>query len=394
LKEDRLLNPDICHVVAALCHTQYLVIADPGLPIPENVRVIDISIKKGIPSFIDVLTAVKEEFVIESYIYALEMEAANRCLFDEMNDLLKELPSKKISHNDFKGLLPNASAIIRTGECILCLLAVSICGTDVHITAVPPGYIAKPNTVLGHEFVGEVIKKGSAVSHLEIGDRVVVNPNDYCGVCVYCRKNMPNECQNIIPLGIEYDGAFAKYCMVSSKVAYKISKDVPIEIAACTEPLACAINGLNKVNMKPGENAVIIGCGPIGIMIAMFAKASGISNIYLLETIPYRIDFTRSLDIGRVIDVKNESAKDIIYADTEIGTDYVFDVTGSQIIPSIDLVRKGGKVVLFGVNKKSVSQIAQCEVTTKEISVLGTWLANATFPEAIKVLEKKAILYK
>ncbi|MHB8061108.1 MAG: alcohol dehydrogenase catalytic domain-containing protein [Ruminiclostridium sp.] len=276
-------------------------------------------------------------------------------------------------------------------QILLKVLAVSICGTDVHITAVPPGYIAKPNTVLGHEFVGEVVKKGSEVSHLDIGDRVVVNPNDYCGVCTYCRKNMPNECEKIIPLGIEYDGAFTKYCLVSSKVAYKISKDVPVEVAACTEPLACAINGLNKVNMKPGENAVIIGCGPIGVMLAMLAKASGISNIYLLETMPYRIEFTRSLNIGRVIDVKNENAKDIIYGDTEIGADYVFDVTGSQMTPSIDLVRKGGKVVLFGVNKKSVSQIAQSEITTKEISVLGTWLANATFPEAVKVIEKNAI---
>ncbi|MHB8061107.1 MAG: D-ribose pyranase [Ruminiclostridium sp.] len=117
MKKDRILNPDICHVVAALNHTQYLVIADPGLPIPENVRVVDISLKRGIPSLIDVLTSVKEELVIESYIYAAEMEDANRFLFDEMKDVLKELPSQKVSHDDFKELLRNASAIIRTGEC-------------------------------------------------------------------------------------------------------------------------------------------------------------------------------------------------------------------------------------------------------------------------------------
>lgn len=117
MKKDGILNPDICHVVAALNHTQYLAIADPGLPIPENVRVIDISLKKGVPSFVEVLTAIKEELVIESYIYAEEMEDGNCLLFDEMKELLKELPSQKVSHNDFKGLLSNASAIIRTGEC-------------------------------------------------------------------------------------------------------------------------------------------------------------------------------------------------------------------------------------------------------------------------------------
>lgn len=268
---------------------------------------------------------------------------------------------------------------------------VSICGTDVHITADPPGYIATPNTVLGHELVGKIVELGEAVTHLKVGDRVVVNPNDYCGKCVYCRKNLPNQCEAIVPLGIDYDGAFAKYCLVSGKVAYKINDSVSVEAAACTEPLACAINGLHKVNILPGESAVIVGCGPIGLMIAMLLKASGISKLYLLETSPYRIEFTKNLNLGQVIDAKTENANEIIYGDTDIGADYVFDVTGSQIATSIELVRKGGDIVLFGVNKKAVNTIAQCEITTKEVAVHGTWLANATFPEAIRVLEEKVI---
>ena len=105
--------------------------------------------------------------------------------------------------------------------------ACSICGTDVHITADPPGYIATEGTVLGHEFCGIIREKGGQVDQLEIGDRVVVNPNNYCGKCVYCRKNLPNQCENIEALGIDYDGAFARYCVVSDKVAYKISKEAP-----------------------------------------------------------------------------------------------------------------------------------------------------------------------
>lgn len=290
--------------------------------------------------------------------------------------VLKEVPIPEITKND---------------QILVQVEAVSICGTDVHITAVPPGYAAKPNTILGHEFVGTIVKKGDAVSHLEIGDRIVVNPNDYCGVCVYCRKNLPNECLNIVPLGIDYNGAFARYCVVSGKVAYKISKNVPIETAACAEPLACAINGLNKVNVKPGNCAVIIGAGPIGLIIAMLLKASGADKIFILETAPYRIAFAQKLRLGKVINPCMEDAKSLILDDTEIGVDFVFDVTGSQFLPSIELIRKGGSIVLFGVNKRAQSLIAQCEITTKEISVLGTWLANATFPEAVKVLEQNVI---
>lgn len=290
--------------------------------------------------------------------------------------ILKEVPVPQITQDD--------QVIVEVEAC-------SICGTDVHITAVPPGYIATPNTILGHEFCGTVVAKGAKVKHLEIGDRVVANPNNYCGTCVYCRKNLPNECQNIEALGIDYDGAFARYCCISGKVAYKISKDVPAEIAACAEPLACAINGLNKVNIKPGDSAVIIGSGPIGLIITMLLKASGASRIFLLETAPYRIEFAKKLGIATVIDPIHENAKDIINKATEIGADFVFDVTGSQVVSSIDLVRKGGTVVLFGVNKRAVSQLTQAEITTKEISVLGTWLANATFPEAVNVIEQKAI---
>ncbi len=281
--------------------------------------------------------------------------------------------------------------IKRPDQVLIEVEACSICGTDVHITAVPAGYAATNGTILGHEFCGYIVEKGADVQHLEIGDRVVVNPNNYCGVCTYCRKNLPNQCEHIEALGIDYDGAFAKYCLVSGKVAYRISKELPAEAAACVEPLACAVNGLHKVNVQPGSSAVVIGSGPIGLMITLLLKASGAGRIFLLETAPYRIDFARKLGAAEVLDPIHMDARKIVLDATGIGADFVFDVTGSQIVSSIDYVRKGGTVVLFGVNKNARAEVAQCEITTKEISVLGTWLANATFPEAIKILETQVI---
>lgn len=289
---------------------------------------------------------------------------------------IKEVETPQIRHPD--------QVLIEVEAC-------SICGTDVHITAVPAGYSATEGTILGHEFCGYIIGKGADVHHLDIGDRVVVNPNNYCGVCTYCRKNLPNQCEHIEALGIDHDGAFAKYCLVNGKVAYRISKELPAEAAACVEPLACAVNGLRKVNVQPGSSAVVIGSGPIGLMITMLLKASGAGRIFLLETSPYRIDLARKLGVADVLDPLHTDAKTVVLDATDIGADFVFDVTGSQIVSSIDYVRKGGSVVLFGVNKNARAEIAQCEVTTKEISVLGTWLANATFPEAIRMLETQVI---
>ena len=103
------------------------------------------------------------------------------------------------------------------------------------------------------------------------------------------------------------------------------------------------------------------------------------------------MEFTKSLNLGQVINPIEENAAEKIYKETEIGADYVFDVTGSQIAASMELVRKDGTIVLFGVNKQARKEIAQCEITTKEVRVLGTWLANATFPQAVKILEEEVI---
>lgn len=305
------------------------------------------------------------------------METMRAAVFEGVGKLvIKEVPVPEITRPD--------QVLIEVEAC-------SICGTDVHITADPPGYIATPNTILGHEFCGIVRAKGSQADQIDIGDRVVVNPNNYCGKCVYCRKNLPNQCEHIEALGIDYNGAFAKYCVVSDKVVYNISKEIDPAVAACAEPLACAVNGLNKVDVKPGDSAVVIGSGPIGLMIAMLLHKSGIDRLYLLETAPKRVRFAQKLQLAKVINPIEEDAAGIILGETGIGADFVFDVTGSQVTASVNLARKGGTVVLFGVNKQARREIAQCEITTKELRVQGTWLANATFPQAVKIIESGAI---
>ena len=116
MKRDRLLNREIVAEVAALGHTEYLCIADCGLPIPKGVKVIDISITAGKPSFLDVLDAVREELVIESIILASEIDEKNKPLSKEMEDRFGSMPIAKVPHEEFKKLTEKAKCIIRTGE--------------------------------------------------------------------------------------------------------------------------------------------------------------------------------------------------------------------------------------------------------------------------------------
>ena len=116
MKCDRLLNRDIIYEVAALGHTEYICIADCGLPIPKNVKVIDIAIVAGKPSFLEVLDAVREELVVESIVLAEEIEIKNSDLAEKMDNRFSSIPVMKVPHTEFKRMTENAKCIIRTGE--------------------------------------------------------------------------------------------------------------------------------------------------------------------------------------------------------------------------------------------------------------------------------------
>lgn len=269
--------------------------------------------------------------------------------------------------------------------------ACSICGTDVHILNVPPGYHAKPGTILGHELVGKVIATGEAVTQVKTGDRVVCNPNEYCGVCNYCRKNLPNLCEHIIPLGIEEDGGFAEYVRLSECCTYRVADDLPAEIAMFAEPLACMMNGVKKLCVQPGESVLILGAGPIGLMMVQLMKASGASPIIVSETSSIRRKIAMESGADIVVDPQNENLKDVVAENTQLGPYHVLDMTGGLFDQAVELVRKGGQILLFGVNASAVTEISQSKITQKEITVLGTWLANASFPEAISILESNQL---
>jgi len=263
----------------------------------------------------------------------------------------------------------------------------SICGTDVHIMSVPPGYAAKPGTILGHELCGEVVKVGLGVTSLKVGDRVVTNPNDFCGVCTFCKKNLPNFCENIIPMGIEADGGFAEYVKISERVAFKISKDLPAKIAAFAEPLACLLNGKNKLPISPGDSVLVCGAGAIGLLFVQIVKAAGAFPVILSEPVKSRRDVALKCGADIVVDPLNEDLSKVVLEATGIGVDYAIDVVGNQLNTCASNTRKGGTALLFGLNSNAEEVVKPFDLTTRETTVIGTWLANASFPAAVKLLE-------
>lgn len=116
MRKNGILNPKIQSAIASIGHTEYLVIGDCGLPMPKEAEILDITLVKGIPTFMQVLEAVKDELVVESYIYASEAEEANPEFVKRIMEILPDLERKKVSHEEFKQLTKKAKTIIRTGE--------------------------------------------------------------------------------------------------------------------------------------------------------------------------------------------------------------------------------------------------------------------------------------
>lgn len=277
--------------------------------------------------------------------------------------------------------------IQKADDVIIKVKLCSLCGTDVHILSDPPGYIATPNTILGHELVGTIVEVGEAVTTVKVGDMVVCNPNDYCGTCAYCKNNLPNFCENIQAMGIDVDGGFAEFVRTSEKVVYKVRDDVAPEIAAFAEPLACLLNGTNKIRVQPGESVTVVGAGTIGLMFVQMMKAAGAYPIIVSEPSEIRRKVALECGADYVVNPLEQDLPEIVKEKTKFGSNYTIDVVGNQIATCIDCTRRGGTVLLFGVNTQAMPQVTQSKITQNEIRVQGTWLANATFPKAVEVIE-------
>lgn len=184
-------------------------------------------------------------------------------------------------------------------ELLIRVYACGICGTDVHCTRVNEqgellynGPVKLP-VILGHEFAGVVAATGPHVRHLKTGDLIAGESLLGCGVCRYCRGGAPNQCPELQMLGLNRDGAFAEYVVIPERHAWNIGRLLEIfpsnrqaaEAASIIEPLGCAYNALfiNGGGVMPGENAIVYGCGPIGLGAIALLRLAGAGNIMAVE---------------------------------------------------------------------------------------------------------------
>jgi 2-desacetyl-2-hydroxyethyl bacteriochlorophyllide A dehydrogenase len=269
-------------------------------------------------------------------------------------------------------------------EVLLDVEACGVCGTDLHILSTPPSHPANVGVVLGHEFVGVAAEVGSAVRGVAVGDRVAVAPNLWCGECWSCRRGYRNQCEYGTTYGIFIDGGLAPRVSVKARACHSVSSELPAHVLALTEPLSTVVHGARQANVFPGETAVVIGAGPIGAMFCALLAAGG-AVVTAIEPTPERARLARELGAAEVIPPNQLG---------ELEADVVVDAVGSQLETALRLVGRGGRVLLFGMNTHARAQIAQSQITRDELTILGSYVGQDVFPDAVRLLEQGRIPFE
>ena len=229
----------------------------------------------------------------------------------------------------------------------------AICGTDVHIWKWDE-FSAKTvpvPMVVGHEFVGEIVDMGAAARTYRIGQRVSGEGHIVCGTCRNCRAGRGHLCRNTKGVGVNRPGAFAEYLCIPESNVVPIPEDIPDEIAAIFDPLGNAVHTALSFDLV-GEDVLVTGAGPIGIMGALVAQKVGARKVVITDINPYRLDLARRMGVQHVVDVGNETLRDVM---DEIGMTEGFDVglemsgAAPAMQQMIARMNNGGKLALLGI---------------------------------------------
>jgi (R,R)-butanediol dehydrogenase/meso-butanediol dehydrogenase/diacetyl reductase len=247
-----------------------------------------------------------------------------------------------------------------------------ICGTDLSIAAGKHPR-ATPPLVMGHEFSGRVVELPEHPrSDLKVGDRVTVYPLLSCGVCYVCKMGIPHVCRDLKLLGIDTDGAFAEYVLASQDVVLKLPDHLPDVEGALIEPLAVCVHAARMSRLQIGDNVVVTGAGPIGLLMAMVARAAGAAQVVVTEVAPARLASARQMGFS----VLNAADEDLVSQVLDLtegrGGDILFEATGHpSVAPDLmRLVRIRGQIVQVGIFKEPVALDLRA-LNFHEVDVIG-----------------------
>ena len=264
--------------------------------------------------------------------------------------------------------------LIRVGAC-------GVCGSDIP-RVFEKGTYSFP-TIPGHEFAGTVVATGGEAGREMIGQRVAAYPLIPCRKCFACRQGEYQLCARYDYLGSRSDGAFAEYVRAPVWNLVPIPPEVSMDEAAMTEPAAVALHASRQGEMKPGDTVAVVGAGPIGLLVALWARAEGAAKVLIFDVDDARLDTARTLGFDALCNPHEADPAAIVAARTEIGCDVAIEAAGtsSALALSLQCARPMGTVVALGnpAGDMTLAQDAYWAIPRKQLRIVGSW--NSSFSD-------------
>lgn len=254
-----------------------------------------------------------------------------------------------------------------------------VCGSDIH--TFEGNYKVSAPMTMGHEFAGEIVEVGKNVTEFKIGDRVTSETTfEICGKCRYCKEKKYNLCSTRKGIGTQQDGSFTKYLIARKESLHRLPENVSLLAASITEAAACAYHGVDRATITKGDIVLVLGPGPIGLLVAQIVKAKGGTIVMTgLSQDAKRLAEAKELGIDYTVDIQTEDVKAFVNSLTDgYGADICFDCTG--VVPSMqmgmDLLRKQGQYVQVGIFAQNEVTVDFSKIIQKELVVTGSRSQN------------------
>ncbi|MFB6397739.1 zinc-binding dehydrogenase [Polymorphospora lycopeni] len=252
-------------------------------------------------------------------------------------------------------------------DVVVRVVQTGFCGTDRGVLL--GKFPAVPGVVMGHEAVGEVVEVGAGVTTLAPGDRVVANPTLYCGLCRWCRRGALNFCLHKAgnEIGIDRDGAFAEHLRLEERFLHRLPDGMSYDRAVLVEPLACVMNNLAAGRLRTGDEVVVLGGGPIGVLVALLADHAG-ARARLAEPDPYRRAAARTYFAGIPGSAVTVTEPDLVAARSAA---LVVDTVGPLLERACEIADDAGRIVVMGFHERATATLRPLDLLRRGLSVIG-----------------------
>jgi L-iditol 2-dehydrogenase len=292
----------------------------------------------------------------------------------------------------------NADGTIDAGEVLVRIDCCGICGTD--LKKIHSGSHSAPR-IFGHEMAGTIVRVGAGVEHFALGDRVMAYHHIPCGECYYCRKQTFAQCETYKKVGCTAGfapagGGFAEYMRVSEWIVGKpgrtaglirIPDDIPFEQASFIEPVNTCYKAVRLLNLQSDETVLVIGQGPIGILLAALARRTG-ATILTSDLYPERHEIAAKFGLEHPLDARGNVVAAAHAATKGRGADVALVAVGADelIHTAMDAVRPGGRVMLFAATQHGEAIFDPAAVCMDEKTLMGSYSASVTINDAVAEL--------